>query len=65
MDKKTHRERWADVIRTWEGVPDIPNEEWTGSTPPTPLPSPLTDIPDLVSEFGSSSTDSSLLFVMD
>jgi len=65
MNGKTHQERWADVIRTWEGVPNIPNKEWTRPAPPTPLPSPLTNIPNLVSEFSSSSLDSSLLFVMD
>ena len=65
MDKKTRQERWADAIKTWEGVPSIPNEDWTGPRPPTPPPSPLTDIPDLVSEFGSSSSDSSLIFAMD
>ena len=65
MDKKTHQERWADAIRTWEGVPSILNKDWTGPRPPTPPPSPLTDIPDLISELGSSSSDSSLLFVMD
>jgi len=65
MNRKTRQERWADTIKTWEGVPNIPNEDWTGPRPPTPPPSPLTDIPDLVSEFGDSSPDSSLLFVMD
>jgi len=65
MNGKTHQERWADTIRTWEGVPSIQNEDWTGPRPPTPPPSPLTDIPDLISEFSSSSSDTSLLFVMD
>jgi len=65
MNKKTCQERWADAIRMWEGVPNIPNEDWMGPRPPTPPPSPLTDIPDLVSEFGGSSSDSSLLFAMD
>jgi len=65
MNGKTRQERWADAIRTWEEVPSIPNEDWTGPRPPTPLPSPLTEIPDLVSKFGSSLLDSSLLFVMD
>jgi len=65
MNKKTRQERWADAIRTWEGVPNIPNEDWMGPRPPTPPPSPLTNIPDLVSEFGDSSPDSSLLFIMD
>jgi len=65
MNGKTHQERWADAIRTWEGVPNIPNEEWTRPALTTPPPSPLTDCPDLISEFGSSSSDSSLLFTTD
>ena len=65
MNRKTCQERWADAIRTWEGVPDIPNEEWTRPAPPTPPPSPLTDCPNLISKFGSLSSNSSLLFIMD
>jgi len=65
MNKKTCQEWWIDVIKTWGGVPDIPNEEWTKlrNTPSTPPPSPLTDYPDLISEFGSLSSNSSLLFM--
>jgi len=65
MNNKTHWERWANAIKTWEGVPDIPNEAWRTPTASAPPPSPLTDHLDLVSEFSSSSSDSSLLFIMD
>jgi len=70
MDKKTREEWWKDVIKTWEGVSVILNEEWmkprdtspSPSPPSTPLPSPLSDCPGLISEFGSSLSSPSLLF---
>ena len=65
MNKKTCQERWANAIKTWEGVPNIPNEAWRTLMPSVPPPSPLTNHLDLVSKFSSSSSDSSLLFVMD
>jgi len=68
------QEWWMDVVKTQAGVPVILNGEWikpmegtdlsSPSPPPpsTPPASPLSDCPDLVSAFGSSSSDSSLLF---
>jgi len=63
MNKKTHQERWTDVLKTWGGVPNILNEAWGTIIPSTPLPSPLTDCPNLISKFGSLSSNSSLLFI--
>jgi len=73
-NKKMHEQQWRDTMKTWAGVSAIPNEEWmkprevvdltspSPSPPSTPPPSPLSNCPNLISTFSSSSSNSSLLF---